>query len=422
MPSHSPPPAPQSEPPPASLVRMRLIATGLLAAMSVVFLLSHAYAPSEGAWSYVRAFAEAAMVGGLADWFAVTALFRRPLGLPIPHTAVIPRSQDRIADAVGAFIADNFLKPELVDERTREADLAAGLGRWLADPSQAASLADGVVSATPGLLETLDDEAVAGFLRREAANAAGSARLAQTAGSILEALVRQGRHQAILDALLKEGIRLLERNEADIRERVRTRTGWFWRMVDVDKKPADAMIGALDDLLREAAADPRHPLRRQATTWVLELSVDLRDDPELQRKVETWVRDALAHPAVTGTAEAVWVEIKRALLADCARPDSRLRVSLEGAILRIGEGLVRETAVREALNTRLRALSVELARRHGPDVSRIVSETIRGWDATTMVAKLEANVGSDLQFIRINGTLIGGLVGLALHAGGELLS
>jgi uncharacterized membrane-anchored protein YjiN (DUF445 family) len=400
---------------------MRAIATGLLALMSAVFVLSHIYAPGTGVWGYVRAFAEAAMVGGLADWFAVTALFRRPLGLPIPHTAVIPRSQGRIADAVGAFIADNFLEPDLVEARTRDADLAAGLGRWLADPAQARSLADGVVSAIPGLLETLDDAAVATFLRQEASHVAPSLRLAQTAGSILEVLVRQGRHQTLLDALLKEGVRLLDRHEADIRERVRTRTGWFWRMVDVDKKAADAMIGALDDLLREAAADPRHPLRKEATTWVLELSVALRDDPDLQKRVEGWVTEALSHPAVTGAAEAIWGEVKRALLADAALPDSRLKASLEGALIRIGEGLVRETAVRAALNGRLRGLLVELARRHGSDVSRLVSDTIRGWDAATVVGKLEANVGSDLQFIRINGTLIGGLVGVVLHGGGEMM-
>lgn len=408
----------------ASLIRMRRAANGLLLMMTVVFVVTHVWSPEPGAWltvwGYVRAFAEAAMVGGLADWFAVTAIFRRPLGLPIPHTAVIPRSQGRIADAVGHFIADNFLRADLVAARVADKDLSAGLGRWLADPAQSGVLASGIVAAVPSVLGALDDETVAAFLRRQAGAASG-ARVAPAFGSVLDALAEQGRHQAILDALLKEGFRLLEEHQYMLRARVRERSGWFMRMLKADRQVADAMVSGVEDLLRDVAHDPRHPLRIRISDLVAKFADDLRTDPVLQSRIENWMREAAGHPTVVGAVEAGWTEFKAALRRDCASPDSRLKAWLQGALVNVGAGLEQEPQVREALNERVRALLSDLAARHGQDVSRLVSDTIRGWDAGTIVDKLEMNVGRDLQFIRLNGTIIGGLVGLALHAGSELV-
>ncbi len=410
---------------PSSLVQMRRIANGLLLAIMGVFVFSHMWEPAgqdwDMQWRFVRAFAEAAMVGGLADWFAVTAIFRRPLGLPIPHTAVIPNNQDRIADAVGRFIADNFLKAELVAERVKDKDLSEALAKWLASPSQSSALAGGLVQAVPALLDALDDETVSVFLRQQAAEAAEGARVAPAFGSVLEALAEQGRHQAILDALLKQGYRLLEQNQDIIRERVRERSGWLMRFVSADRKVADTVINAVNDLLYDVAADPRHPLRGQLNDMVVKFAGDLRDDPVLQARVGTWLKEAAAHPSVAGAVEAGWNEFKAALRRDCAAPDGRLRTWLEGALINLGAGLLREPSVRAALNARLRALLVELADRHGEDVAKLVSETIRRWDSVTIVEKLESNVGRDLQYIRLNGTIIGGLVGLVLHAGAEIL-
>ncbi|MBI1362214.1 MAG: DUF445 family protein, partial [Alphaproteobacteria bacterium] len=385
-----------------------------------LFLVSHIWGGKEWWWGYVRSFAEAAMVGGLADWFAVTAIFRRPLGLPIPHTAVIPRNQPRIADAVGRFIADNFLKPDLVAERVKDVDLSAGLGKWLADPAQSSALASGAVTAVPGLLDALDDETVAAFLRKQAGSASG-ASVAPAFGSVLDALAQQGRHQAILDALLKEGFRLLEENQYMIRARVRDRTGWLMRLVDADRKAADAIINGIEDLLRDVAYDPDHPFRERISEIVQKFANDLRDDPILQKRIEHWIREAAGHPSVTGAVEAGWTEFKAALRRDCAAPESRLREWMTGALTNLGSGLMQEAAVREALNGRIRSLLIQLADRHGEDVAKLVSETIRGWDTRTVVEKLETNVGSDLQFIRLNGTVIGGLVGVALHAGASLI-
>lgn len=414
-----------ASPIPAGLRNMRRAANGLLLLMTMLFIGTHIWSPGAGwgevAWGYLQAFSEAAMVGGLADWFAVTAIFRRPLGLPIPHTAVIPRSQARIADSVGRFIADNFLHAELVAERVKGKDLSEGVARWLADPAQARSLASGVSSAIPGLLDTLDDDTVSGFLRQQASAAASAAHLAPAAGSILDALTAQGRHQAILDAVLREGFRLVEENEHIIREKVRNRSGWLLRFTSIDRRAADAIINGVEELLHEVATNPHHPFRFRVTEVVEQFARDLKDDPVLQKRVEGWVREALAHPSVSDALQAGWTNVKTALRRDAAAEDGKIREYLGYALVNIGEGLLQDAGVREALNVRLRRIAVEAAARHGEDVARLVSETIRGWDAKTIVDKLETSVGRDLQFIRLNGTVIGGLVGLALHAGAQLL-
>lgn len=399
---------------------MRRLANGLLLAMTVLFVVSNVCGDQGLVWGYVRAFAEAAMVGGLADWFAVTAIFRRPLGLPIPHTAVIPRNQKRIADSVGDFIADNFLEPELVERRVANNDLSMGIAKWLSDPVQAKGLAAGATSAIPGVLDALDDATVAEFLRAQM-QAAGGARLAPLFGSVIETLARQGRHQAILDAALAEGFRMLEANRDSIREKVSERSGWLFRMLSVDRKVADTMMGAIEDLLYDAARDQNHPLRRRVTEIVEKFALDLRDDPALQARIDQWVRDALAHESVQTATQAAWTELKSALRADCLAADSRLRAWLEQTFENVGKGLLHDATVRNVLNERLRLMMVDAARNHGKDVSRLVSETIRAWDAQTIIVKLETSVGRDLQYIRLNGTLIGGVVGLILHLGASLL-
>lgn len=407
-------------PDPPSLVRMRRAATGLLVAMTLLYIFAHIFGGDHMSWGYVRAFAEAAMVGGLADWFAVTAIFRRPLGLPIPHTAVIPKSQGRIADALGAFIADNFLAPTLVQERVSKQDMALALGKWLADPGQVTKIADGLVGAVPAILDTLDDETVAAFLRKQASSPLATQQIAPAIGNMLEALAAQGKHQALLDAALEEGWKWLEENQDSIRARVRNRTGWLWRMLTVDAQASDAMIGAMEDLIAETARDPDHPLRKRVTEILSRFADELKSDPIMHARISAMTEEVLAHPAVSEALDAAWSHVKSALRADLAKEDSQLRAWAVEGLRRVGEGLIEDMTVREALNERLRALVVELADRHGKDVSRLVSETIRAWDADTVVQKLEQNVGRDLQFIRLNGTVIGGLVGLLLHAGGHL--
>lgn len=399
---------------------MRLIATGILVAMSMVFV-SVTLSGAGGAWDYVGAFAEAAMVGGLADWFAVTALFRHPLGLPIPHTAVIPKSKQRIADALSEFVAVNFLAPEVVRDRLAGQDLAAAFAGQLAEPATARRIADGLVDAAPAISDLLEDDVVSEFLRRQIEQALAHPGFPAAIGRGLKVLTENGRHQQVLDAALGEGFRALEQHEREIRARVRDNTFWLWRLIALDARAADALIGAIDETLKAIAADPRHPARLRVTEMLHRLAHDLEYSPALRGEVARIAGDIVNHPALGRYLVDVWRGLKTELAND-AGAGAAARQALAGAIGEFGRALGEDAAVREALNRRLRALIVELASRHGRDIAAIISETIRHWDSRTIVAKLEQNVGPDLQYIRINGTIIGGLVGLAIHQLTLLLS
>ncbi|MBI1187565.1 MAG: DUF445 family protein [Alphaproteobacteria bacterium] len=396
-------------------IAMRRTASLLLVLMSGVFIAASILIDAHPAMGYVRAFAEAAMVGGLADWFAVTAIFRRPLGLPIPHTAVIPRSKERIAHALGDFIADNFLAESNVAARLKDQDLASAIARLLADERQAQRIADGLVSALPALLDTFDDAAMADFVRRQAAALAEDGRIAPTLGAILALMTDQGRHQALVDAGLEEAWRALNENEPAIRHAVRARTAWLWRVVGVDAQASNALIQGLETTLRDVAANRDHALRRRVTEFLHQVARDLQHSPALRAQIEAAAQDMLAHPAVQNYAGEVWAAAKASLRRQAEAEGSGLRVALERVIRRVGRELLEDEAARTALNERLRAALAALAGRYGRDASSLVTETILSWDSETITTKLEQNVGRDLQYVRINGTLIGGLIGLAIH-------
>jgi len=407
---------------PLSLSAMRLLAGGLLIVMSLIYLLAVSRHDESAVWGYVRAFAEAAMIGGLADWFAVTAIFRRPLGLPIPHTAVIPRNKERIGDALGEFVAINFLAPDVIAARLKDQDLATALGRQLADPATARRIGNGIMDALPAISDLLDDEVVSTFMRRQISDLSRDERLSAAIGRGLKLLTEHGRHQPVLDAALAEGWRALEENEPAIRAQVRARTSWIWRLIALDARASDALISAIDETLRAIAADPNHPARQRITELLEKFSDDLQTSPKLRAEIERIVGDILVHPAVASYFRDVWQGLKQALRAGAETPESTARQALSDAIARFGTALLEDGEVLDSLNRRLRGLLSEISGRHGRDVGALISETIRSWDTQTVVEKLEQNVGPDLQYIRINGTLIGGLIGLAIHQATLMLS
>ena len=396
-----------------SLAAMRLIAGGLLVLMASIFVLALSLQDQAPVWGYVRAFAEAALVGGLADWFAVTAIFRRPLGLPIPHTAVIPRSKERIAQALGEFVAVNFLAPDVIGARLSNQDLASALGRQLADPATARRVADGIMDALPAIVDLLDDEVVSEFMRRQLTDFSRDERLSTALGRGIKLLTEHGRHQPVLDAALAEGWRALEEHEPAIRAQVRARTSWVWRIISLDARASDALIGAIEDTLREVAEQSDHPARQRITALLQKFSDDLQHSPELRAQMERMIGDILTHPSVAAYLGEVWQAMKLSLRG--VETQNAARTTLAAGIERFGVALLEDEAVIETLNRRLRALLTEIAGRHNRDVGTLISETIRSWDTATVVEKLEQNVGADLQYIRINGTIIGGLIGLAIH-------
>jgi uncharacterized membrane-anchored protein YjiN (DUF445 family) len=397
-----------------SLKTMRLIAGAMLVAMAGLYFLA-VFNYGVGPWGYARAFAEAALVGGLADWFAVTALFRHPLGLPIPHTAIIPRNKDRIASSLGQFVSINFLAPEIVEERVKHEDLAHGIARQVAEPVTAERIAEAVADALPSLLELLDDAAVGQFMRKQIDAFTQNERVSAALGKALEFLTEQGRHAILVDAALREGWRALEEHEGAIRSQIRANTGWMWRMISLDARAADSLIAALEETLRDVARDSDHPIRQRVTQIITKFAQDLQHDPEMRARIETSIADLMANPAVTTYMEDLWRSAKKSLHQTITAPGSEVRNAVRDGVLHFAASLLDDEEAREALNVRLRALLVEGARRHGADAGNLITETIRSWDAATVVEKLEQNVGPDLQYIRINGTVIGGLIGLCIH-------
>jgi uncharacterized membrane-anchored protein YjiN (DUF445 family) len=406
----------------ARLRAMQRLALALLLAAAVVFVVARAYEPLHPGIGYLRAFCEAALVGGLADWFAVTALFRRPLGLPIPHTAIIPEKKDRLGDALGEFVERNFLSPEVVAAKLGDIDFSGVLAAWLSDRTRSGALAGEIAGLLPRLLDGLGEEPMRRFVHETFAEAMRRIDMAPLAAEVLDTLTAHERHQELMDELLVQAERLLRDAEPEIRGRVRAKTAWLWKKLGVDEKIADRLIEAAEEALAEIGRDPSHAWRQRFTRIIREYIQALRESDEYRQRAERFKDAVLAHPGLSQYLGAVWDEVRHRVRNDAARGDSRIRAGLESILAELGEALRREAPVRDALNRWVRAVLTELVRTRRNEVASLISGTVRRWDAGTLSGKIERAIGRDLQYIRINGTLIGGLVGLVLHAASRAFS
>lgn len=400
---------------------MRVVATALLVLMAIIFIAARSFEDGRPWLGFVRAFAEAAMVGGLADWFAVTALFRHPLGLPIPHTAIIPRNKDRIAANLATFLRTNFLTPGIVARRLEQFDMAGAAGRWLAQPSRDGRLRRGFGKLMAQFVEALDSDAIGGLIRQAALSRFRGVEISPLLGQMLEGAIEANRHEPLIEAGLRWAARTLDANEMMIRDLVRARTAWFLRLAAVDERVSDNIIKALRKLLHDMAEDPAHPLRLRVIEGLRTLAFDLKHLPETRGKVEAIKNELIESPVVGAYLTGLWESSKKSLLHALADPDAAFAGRLGEAMRRLGQTLEADARLRGAINLYARRAIVSLVADYGDEVVRIVSDTINGWDARTVTEKLETAVGRDLQYIRINGTLIGGLVGLGIHSMSVLL-
>jgi uncharacterized membrane-anchored protein YjiN (DUF445 family) len=404
---------------------MRLLATLLLVAMAGLFLVARALAGTaeQGGWGYVRAFAEAAMVGGLADWFAVTALFRHPLGLPIPHTAIIPRNKDRIAATLAQFLRANFLVPGVVARRMQRLDLAGAAGRWLADPPPGRGrIGAGAARLAAELLESLDPERLGGMVKGAIAARLRAVDMAPLFGRALGAAIAHGRHGPLLDGMIRWSAKVLDANEQLIRDTVHAKAGSVMRWTGLDETLARKIIEALHKLIAEMADDPAHPLRAKAEEGLVRLADDLQHKAELRARVEALKLELLENEGVQRWIEGLWEQGRAALLRVARDPERVLAGRLGEAMRQFGLTLQSDRRLAHRINRFARRAAVGAASDYGDGIVRLVSDTIRGWDARTVTGRLENAVGRDLQYIRINGTLVGGLVGVAIHAVDTLLA
>ena len=401
---------------------MRIVATCLLVVMACIY---GAARWGEAAWpapwiGFVRAFAEAAMVGGLADWFAVTALFRHPLGLPIPHTAIIPHNKDRIGDTLALFLRDNFLTPAVVARRMARLDIAGAAGRFLAaPPDMDGRLRKGASRLLADMMDALDDERLGGMVKGAIAHRLRAVDFAPLVGQALDAAIREGRHEPVMQALIVWGSRTLDANEALIRQIVHDRAGSVLRWTGLDETLANAILSGLQRLLAEAGDDPGHPLRAKVMEGLETLAHRLQHDPDMQARVGRLRDEIVGNPAMQGWMESLWRQAREALLHAARDPRTALAGRFGDMLRQLGEMLEQDARVRHLLNRFTRRMVVGGAAAYGDGIVRLVSETVRGWDAQTITGRLEQAVGRDLQYIRINGTLVGGLVGVAIHAVGR---
>lgn len=412
----------------AQLRRMKIAALALLAAMTGGFLISHAMG-GQGAWAWVRAFCEAATVGALADWFAVVALFRRPMGLPIPHTAIIPSNQDRIGDNLAVFVRDHFLDADTLMEKLRRFDPAARLSRWLIRPRQARALSDGARRVALRALDLLDEQAVRNVIQEFVIQQLRRWDAAGSAGEILSLLTRDGRHQELLDAALERLGGYL--GDDEVKARVAAllvtfaRKEWPRIIATVDvlasvdgiaDNLAERLARALVQELREVLSEPGHPLRRDYEAWILDYIERLRGDPALAAQVDAIKQRAIDHPKVREYAQGLWDDIHAALRRDLSDERSALATHLENALLALARKLGEDPAVREAVNRHVLGAARRLTGRLRANVTEHIARTVKQWDERHLVDALELSVGRDLQYIRFNGTLVGGLIGVLLHA------
>ncbi len=403
--------------PPDRARRMRLFATGMLVAMAMLFVVARYFQAVHPAWGYVLAFAEAGMIGGMADWFAVTALFRHPLGLPIPHTAIIPENKDRIADTMAAFLQENFLTPQVVARRLHATNMAAAAGSWLADPreSNGGRIRAGAAELLAQVLESLDPEKLGGQVRGGLVRQLGKLDTAPLLGQLVETAIADRRHLAVIDSLVRWTGLTLEANEELVRELIHRRANAVLRWTGLDERVANSVLDGLYKLLAEVIVNPDHPLRSKIEEGLAKLAADLRSDPELRARVERMKDELLANPAVSTWWQGVWERLRTGLLKRLRQNDAQIGSQFAQALAELGVTLRDDPRMQAQVNRFARRTLVGVATRYGDQIVRLVSETVKRWDAKTVTARIEGAVGRDLQFIRINGTLVGGLVGVVIH-------
>lgn len=396
---------------------IRIWATGLLILMASIFIGGKFFEGAHPAVGYIRAFAEAAMVGGLADWFAVTALFRHPMGLPIPHTAIIPRNKDRIGDTLAQFLLTNFLLPRLIARKMRHVDVAGAVGRFLIAPSDGGGrLKAGAQRIFADALSALDHERLGGMVKTALADKLRGVNIGPPLGQALQAALAEGRHQPLLDSAVRWGGQTLEINAPLIHQMVHDNSNALIRMTGLDESIANRIVAGLSKLLADMAEDESHPMRQRIENSLANLAYDLQHDPQMQARVARIRDEMLDNPAVKRWLDGIWEQGRAALLRAARSPDTLLAGRIGELATQFGQMMGEDAAIRRTLNRYFRRAMIGVVDSYGEKAVNLVSDTVRSWDAKTITDRLENAVGNDLQYIRINGTLVGGLCGLVIHS------
>ncbi|HEY2041345.1 MAG TPA: DUF445 domain-containing protein [Jatrophihabitans sp.] len=404
----------------AALRRMKTIASGGLVIAAVVFVISKLLGDNHGVWPFVQAASEAAMVGGLADWFAVTALFRHPLGLPIPHTAIIPRKKDQIGESLGEFVQQNFLTREVVRPRVIAARVPQRIGDWLASDGRPEQLAAEFGTMLSGANTVLADDDIRSAVERFAEAQLRKLPAAPLVARVLDLGVEGNQHQILLGHGLSALMRFLDDNRELFRQRLAEESP-EWVPEWVDERVFNRIFAGLQNFLADVAANPDHALRKQFDQRLRDYAEQLRTDPDAAATLEKFKTDLLDHPAVRNALASLWSPLKDAVLAAAADPDSELRKVAASVIRQTGLALRDDPVLQAKCDRWVLAVVEHVLAHYSNDITDVITQTVSKWDAESTSRRLELQVGRDLQFIRINGTVVGSIVGLIIYSVGRFL-
>ena len=398
---------------------MKRRATALLVIAAVVFVVARLLEPRFPWLGYLRATAEAAMVGGVADWFAVTALFRQPMGLPIPHTAIIPARKDRIGRSLGGFVQRNFLSRDVVASRLAAVRAGEHLARWVSQPENARLISRHVAAGLAGATRVMRDEDVRDAIEKHLLGRIRATRVAPIIGNALSLLTAGDRHQELLDRAIVLVARFVSENEELIRDRIRAESPW-WIPERVDDKIHDKIVSGIERTLQDVSINPDHPLRGRFDHALDEFIERLRTSPEVIARAEQIKGEVLDSPAVREYSRGLWDDVKHRLVRYAERSDDEGPGAVERGLVALGNAVLADPTLMakvESWITEMVLYAVEQAR---DEVAHLIEHTVAAWDPDDTSRKIELQIGRDLQFIRINGTLVGGLVGLLLYSIGKL--
>jgi uncharacterized membrane-anchored protein YjiN (DUF445 family) len=404
------------------LRRMKLVALGFLVGATALFLVCRwAGAHGAGAWvGYVGAAGEAGMVGALADWFAVTALFKHPLRIPIPHTAIIKRKKDQLGEGLGTFVRENFMSPQVVETKLRDAQIAGRLGKWLSDYGHATRVASEASNVLRVGVEMLRDEDVQHVFDRMIIKRLAEPKWGPPVGRVLGTLLSENRQEALIQLLADRAFQW-SLSAGEVIQRVVERDSPSWSPRWVDHLVGDRIHRELMDFTDKVRRNPHHELRQSATRFLFEFADDLQHDEATIARAEAVKEQIMARDEVARAAETAWTAIKRNVLESVDDPSSALRTRIADSVVHIGESLRDDADLRDKVDNWIIRGAKHLVSEYGVEITAIITETIERWDAEEASRRIELHVGRDLQFIRINGTVVGSLAGLVIYTVAQLL-
>ena len=405
-----------------NLRQMKAVALGFLLGATVIFLACR-WGEARGGpgWlGYVGAAAEAGMVGALADWFAVTALFRHPLGLKIPHTAIIKRKKDQLGEGLGSFVRENFLSPDVIETKVRDAQVAGRLGKWLSEPQHAARVADEASTVLRVVVELLNDEDIQHVIDRTIVKRLAEPQWGPPVGRLLGQLLAENRQEALIQLLCDRAFEW-SLNAGETIERVVTRDSPTWSPRFVDHLVGDRIHRELMDFTDKVRRNPNHELRQSANRFLFEFASDTQTDGATIARAEAVKEQLMARDEVTRAAETAWKTLKRLVLDGVDDPASPLRSRIADSVMQIGASLCDDAELRDKVDNWMVRGARHLVEQYGGEATAIITDTIERWDAEEASRRIELHVGRDLQFIRINGTVVGALAGLVIYTAAKFL-